>query len=106
MKLDANWSSPSPQPVSQRTLNLSDDMGAESMTLVLGRYLLVIGPNELRCYDLDSSDERSIGSYNLRSGYFSAVVDSSVYEREHAYELPLSVGCALLGSPERGMMTM
>lgn len=55
-KLDANWTSRSPRPISHRTL--ADDLRVPlCMKLVLGRYLLVAHSAGLACYDLEAGED-------------------------------------------------
>jgi hypothetical protein len=102
--LYANWTSPSPRPVSRRTLDLRNDTEVKDMKLLLGRYLLVKGDLQLRCYDLDSVVDggegvaiRLIASYDMSAyaGYFYQIILNDFVDGTDVYESPLPVVCAL-----------
>lgn len=56
-KLDQKFTSPSPQPVSRRTIAVAPQIGFKDIDLLFGRYLLVFGRNELVFFDLDAADD-------------------------------------------------
>jgi hypothetical protein len=102
MRLHANLTSPSPKPVSQRTLNFGDGIDARHMTLVLGKYLLVLQKGKLRCYDLDLVVETTgvaiqpiafcdLPKFDI---IHNPVVDTTVDEGNHVYD-PIVIAALL-----------
>jgi hypothetical protein len=75
------------------------------MTLVLGKYLLVLGREELRCYNLDSFVEtegvaiQPIASYDFPMSDLIVsvpIIDTTLDEREHVDESQKSISFAVL----------
>jgi hypothetical protein len=104
INLDDEWTSFSPAPASKRVLPMEFTMRAENMTIILGRYLLLTGYEEMRCYDLDLPDvEGKVGKTQLIASYdlswydrvfnLQTIVDTHVDERENVYESPVSIVC-------------
>jgi hypothetical protein len=104
--LTENWTSRYPRRFEDRFLDLgNNNMKAQKLKLVRGRYLLVSGESELRCYDLKAPkdegkgvDMRLIASYDMSkfSAYkYNTFVDTCVDEREHVYDSPLSMVCVV-----------
>ena len=90
LRLETNLTSPSPRPVSHRTI----ENRPERMKLVMGRYLIVAGET-LRCYDLDLRDDafaQPIAVYNIRSGVIDcSVVNIDTSMPQHKVELQCAV---------------
>jgi hypothetical protein len=79
-------------------------MAIDSMALALGRYLLVLGQRELRCYDLDiiGSDDGDIARPIATYGQFELItvrkiiVDKNVVEHELVHGSQLLILCVLM----------
>jgi hypothetical protein len=106
LDLDSEWTSWSPEPVSERVIDLGYPMRVEDVTIVLGRYVLVTTVKAMRCYDLDlpggegeDGKTQLIASYDLswyhRPHYICTILGTDVDERENVYESPWLIVCVV-----------